>query len=50
VSPTLTRRFGQPRFANLPIARCPFDRLRVEANAWLLRFQDAARPVEAIAR
>jgi hypothetical protein len=46
----LKQRFGRQRFANPPIARFPFDRLRVEANAWLVRFRHAARSVEAIAR
>jgi predicted SAM-dependent methyltransferase len=44
LSLTLKQRFGRTLFANLPITRFLFDQLRFEANAWLVRFQNAALP------
>lgn len=45
MSPTLKQRCGRALFANLPITRFLFDQLRFEANAWLVRWQNAVLPV-----
>jgi predicted SAM-dependent methyltransferase len=44
VSVTLKQRCGRALFANLPITRFLFDQLRFEANAWLVRSQNAVLP------
>ena len=44
MSRTLKQRFGRWLFAHLPITRFLFDQLRFEANAWLVRFQNAVLP------
>ena len=41
---TLKQRFGRWLFAHLPITRFLFDQLRFEANAWLVRVQNAVLP------
>jgi predicted SAM-dependent methyltransferase len=41
---TLRQQFGRWLFAHLPITRFLFDQLRFEANAWLVRFQNAVLP------
>ena len=44
MSLTLKQRFGRWLFARLPITRLLFDQLRFEANAWIVRFQNAVLP------
>lgn len=44
MSVTLKQRCGRALFANLPITRFLFDQLRFEANAWLVRWQNAVLP------
>jgi predicted SAM-dependent methyltransferase len=44
VSLTLKQRAGRVLFARLPITRFLFDQLRFEANAWLVRGQNAVLP------
>jgi predicted SAM-dependent methyltransferase len=44
VTATVKQRFGHWLFAHLPITRFLFDQLRFEANAWLVRFENAILP------
>ncbi|MCU1385982.1 MAG: hypothetical protein JWL71_4679 [Acidobacteria bacterium] len=40
----MKQRAGRALFAHLPITRFLFDQLRFEANAWLVKLQNAALP------
>ena len=44
MTPSVKQRFGRWLFGHLPITRFLFDQLRFEANAWLVRFQNAVLP------
>lgn len=44
MSLTPKQRFGRWLFAHLPITRFLFDQLRFEANAWIVRLQNAVLP------
>jgi predicted SAM-dependent methyltransferase len=44
MSPTIKQRIGRVIFPRLPITRFLFDQLRFEANAWIVRGQNALLP------